>query len=189
MLRPRNLNFTQISNLIDQFDGCEFKKNGIQPVHPVGDGSSGLMLIGEAPGAKEDELGEPFVGASGKLLNETLLPSIGLTRSTIYLTNIVKCRPPNNRDPKPEEKEVWKPILQEEIKTVKPKVIATLGRHSLSFFMDNPQISKIHGKPIKLQFRGFECVLIPIFHPAVALYNPNQKQVLLEDFQVIKKFL
>lgn len=190
MTRPINENFPKLSQIINNFEDCPLKNSGVLPVHPVGNGKSGLMLIGEAPGAKEDEIGEPFVGASGKLLNNLLLPSLDLTRENIYLTNIVKCRPPKNRDPKPEEKEAWGKILREEILTVKPKVIATLGRHSLSFFWPDVKISEVHGKANKLTFeKDFECVLIPLYHPAVALYNPKQKEVLLKDFQIIKKYL
>lgn len=187
--RKTNPFFPQISELIDNLDTDPLKNSGVLPVHPVGDGTSGLMLIGEAPGAREDELGEPFVGASGKLLNLELLPSIGLTRETIYLTNIVKCRPPENRDPTKEEKAAWTPILQSEILTVKPKIIATLGRHSLSFFLEKPEISKLHGIPIQLHFKDFDAVLIPLFHPAAALYDPRKKSVLLEDFMTISQHL
>lgn len=187
--RRHNEFFQSIGAMIDELETDPLKNSGIAPVHPDGDGTSGLMLIGEAPGAKEDETGIPFVGASGKLLNDLLLPSIGLTREHIYLTNIVKCRPPENRDPSPVEKQAWTPILQAEILAVRPKVIATLGRHSLGFFVPKPEISKVHGTLIQLHFKDFDCILMPLFHPAVALYDPNKKQVLLEDFAKLKPLL
>lgn len=193
MQRPFNPHFPNIAQAINELQDCPLKDSGITPVQPVGDGSSGLMLIGEAPGAKEDELGEPFLGRSGDLLNKELLPSIGLTRETVYITNIVKCRPPDNRDPTTHEKNIWKPVLIEEIKIVRPKVIATLGRHSLSFFIPKPVISKLHGTPQELNMPELQelekVTLLPLYHPAYALYNPNNKATLLKDFQVIKTLI
>jgi DNA polymerase len=172
--------------MITDLDTCPIKNKGARVVSPVGDGSSGVMLIGEAPGAKEDQLGEPFVGAAGNLLNQELLPSAGLSRQTIYLTNIVKCRPPANRDPTDAEKLAWSPILLAEIALIKPKVIACLGRHSLGFFLPEVKISRVHGVPQPLQiFTDLQIDLLPLYHPAVALYNGSMKQTLLDDFQVL----
>jgi uracil-DNA glycosylase len=187
--RPINEYFAHISAAISALASDPLKNSGVLPVHPVGNGSSGLMLIGEAPGAKEDLMGEPFLGASGRLLNTVLLPSIGLTRETIYLTNIVKCRPPGNRDPTSVEKAAWTPILQQEILSVQPRVIATLGRHALSFFIQKPDIGTLHGTVIPLQFSEFESVLIPLYHPAAALYDPRKKSTLLADFLTISQHL
>lgn len=175
-----------LRRMIEDLDTCPIKNSGIRVVYPVGDGSSGVMMIGEAPGAKEDQLGEPFVGAAGQLLNKELLPSAGLTRQNIYLTNIVKCRPPANRDPTDEEKLAWSPILLAEIAMIRPKVIACLGRHSLSFFLPSVKISQVHGVPQPLQvFTNLKIDLLPLYHPAVALYNGSMKQTLLDDFQII----
>ena len=179
-----------IKHLIENLDIDPLKNSGIPVVHPVGNGSSGVFIIGEAPGAKEEELGEPFVGASGKFLNNTLLPSIGLNRNNIYLTNIVKCRPPKNRDPFPEEKVAWSPILLAEIIAYKPKVIVCLGRHSMGFFFPDAKISSVHGKQINIKlYKEYEQIVIPLYHPAVALYNPNMREVLVEDFLKVKDYI
>jgi DNA polymerase len=185
-----NLNKQELFQKINDLKTCPLKNAGIKVVYPIGDGSSGVMLIGEAPGAKEDELGEPFVGASGKFLNNTLLPSVDLNRENIYLTNIVKCRPPLNRDPSEKEKLAWSEILLMEILTVKPKIIACLGRHSLSFFMPEAKISEVHGKVFEIEIlKGLKQKVLPLYHPAVALYNPGMRPKLIEDFGVLKGFL
>ncbi len=169
---------------------CPIKNSGVRPVMPVGDGSSGIMLIGEAPGAKEDEIGEPFVGASGRLLNNIMLPSVGLTRETIYLTNIVKCRPPENRDPKQEEKDAWTPILELEVDTIKPNLVVCLGRHSMGYFLPKAKISEVHGQiQTVILGNGKKINLLPLYHPAAALYNPNMLETLKSDFLIIKPFL
>jgi uracil-DNA glycosylase family 4 len=180
----------EITDIINNLDTCPLKNSGVRVVHPVGDGSSRVLLIGEAPGAKEDELGEPFVGRSGTFLNNELLPSVGLNRQNIYLTNIVKCRPPNNRDPLDEEKEAWSGVLISEIAFIKPKVIVCLGRHSMNFFMPEAKISQVHGKLFKLKvFQDLETLILPLYHPAVALYNPGKRPELISDFSVVKKIL
>jgi DNA polymerase len=184
-----NLTKNQINQLIINLDTCPLKNSGVRVVYPIGNGSSAVMLIGEAPGAKENQVGEPFVGASGKFLNNHLLPTLKLTRENIYLTNIVKCRPPENRDPSKEEKEAWGKILLAEIAFIKPKVIACLGRHSMNFFLPEAKIGQVHGKLQKLQiFTDFETFILPLYHPAAALYNPNLRETLITDFQIIKKF-
>ncbi len=164
----------------------------------MGDGNpdADIVFIGEAPGKNEDEQGLPFVGASGKFLSE-MLASIGLERRDIYITNIVKYRPPNNRDPLPEEKKNFLPYLQRQLEVIAPKVVVTLGRHSTNCFLPDLQISKSHGEPkrIKLQFKEnsdvLEVVILPLYHPAAALYNGGMRQTLLDDFAnipiIIKK--
>ena len=156
--------------------------------HPVpGDGNpkAEIMLIGEAPGQREDEMGKPFVGPAGKLLDE-LLASIGLKREDIYITNVVKFRPPENRDPTPEEKEACLPFLKLEIALIKPKVIVPLGRHALGEFLPKLNITTIHGTPQKLSDKMW---LFPLYHPAAALHNPNLRQTLFDDIQALKTFL
>jgi uracil-DNA glycosylase len=177
--------------LMDNLMEDNLKQFAGRVVYPVGDGSSKIMFIGEAPGQKEDQLGEPFVGASGNLLNKILLPSVGLNRSNIYLTNIVKRRPPNNRDPLDLEKEQWSHVLAAEIQFVQPHLIVCLGRHSLSFFIEKPQIGKIHGVIQNLQVleNNNPIAILPLYHPAVALYNPNMKSVLQKDFLIIKEYI
>lgn len=157
-----------------------------------GDGNvdADIVFIGEAPGKNEDLQGKPFVGAAGKFLNE-MLESIGLTRQDIYITNIVKYRPPNNRDPLPEEKQTFLPYLQSQLEVIAPKVVVTLGRHSTNCFLPDLQISKAHGEPkrVKLQLKEsndvLEVVLLPLYHPAAALYNGGMRQTLLDDFAAI----
>lgn len=144
-----------------------------------GDGSpdADTVFIGEAPGKNEDLQGKPFVGAAGKFLNQ-MLAMIGLGRGDVYITNIVKYRPPNNRDPLPEEKSVFLPFLMRQIDIVKPKLIVTLGRHSMDVLLPGLKISQVHGQPKR--YRGQ--VYLPLFHPAAALYNGAMRQVLIDDF-------
>ena len=131
------------------------------------------------------------MGAAGKFLNE-MLGMIGLERQDIYITNIVKYRPPDNRDPQPDEKKIFLPYLQSQLEVIQPKVVVTLGRHSLNCFLPDLQISKVHGQPkrVKLSLKQgsddiLEVVILPLFHPAAALYNPDQRQTLIDDFSLI----
>ena len=153
-----------------------------------GDGNpdASVVFIGEAPGKNEDIQGKPFVGAAGKFLNE-MLAQIDMQREDIYITNIVKYRPPNNRDPLPDEKTDFLPYLQAQLDIIQPAVVVTLGRHSMNCFLPDLQISKVHGQPkrIKVQFMGNEVtplVILPLFHPAAALYNGAMRQTLIDDF-------
>lgn len=161
----------------------------------MGDGSAdaNIVFIGEAPGKNEDERGLPFVGAAGKFLNEMLV-SINLERQDVFITNIVKYRPPNNRDPSPEEKQAFWPYLGRQLEIIEPKVIVTLGRHAMEFFLPDKKISQIHGQPKKLPVklhdgRQSSWVILPLYHPAAALYNGSMRTVLLDDFQVVKSLL
>ena len=185
-----SLSKQEVFDMMEELDTCPLKNSGVRVVKPVGDGSSGVMFVGEAPGAKEDALGEPFVGASGKFFNQVLLPSLELTRQNIYLTNIVKCRPPSNRDPLPIEKQAWSNILLAEISMIKPKIIACLGRHSLGFFLPEVKISKVHGQVQEVEiFKNQKSLVMPFYHPAVALYNPSMREVLKSDFLGLKEYL
>jgi len=166
------------------WDGCALAKNS-NPVLGEGNPNADIMFIGEAPGQKEDELGRPFVGAAGKFLDE-LIESIGLKREDVYISNVVKYRPPNNRDPLPEEKQQCMPWLQMEIALIKPKVIVPLGRHSLGHFFAKLSITEAHGKPQKMTD---SVTVFPIYHPAAALHNGNLRQSLFDDFTALKKFL
>lgn len=139
-----------------------------------------VIFIGEAPGRQEDETGRPFVGASGKFLSE-LLEGIGLTRKDVYITSILKYRPPNNRDPKPEEKTDFWPYLLAQLEVIAPQLIVTLGRHSTNCFLPDMHISKVHGRPLKWEGQ----TLLPLYHPAAALYNGSMRQTLIDDFAVI----
>lgn len=149
----------------------------------MGDGNinAEIVFIGEAPGKNEDEQGLPFVGAAGKFLNE-MLAEAGLQRSDVYITNIVKYRPPNNRDPFPEEKKAFWPHLLKQLQIIQPKVVITLGRHSMEYFLPDMKISHIHGQPKRIQFGEDKLVIIPLYHPAAALYNGSMRRTLIDDF-------
>jgi uracil-DNA glycosylase family 4 len=152
----------------------------------MGEGSANaeVVFIGEAPGKNEDEQGLPFVGAAGKFLNE-MLAGIGLQRKDVYITNIVKYRPPNNRDPLPDEKAAFLPFLRAQLEVIQPKVIVTLGRHSMDSLLPGLQISKCHGQPKRYNGQ----VYIPLFHPAAALYNGAMRQTLIDDFSKIPRVI
>jgi DNA polymerase len=152
-------------------------KTATQLVFGDGNPEADIVFVGEAPGKKEDEMGVPFVGAAGKFLDE-MLQSIHLARSQVYITNIVKYRPPNNRDPLPEEKEVFLPFLSRQIEVIKPLLVITLGRHSMDSLLPKMKISEAHGKP--LLYKGQ--VYLPLFHPAAALYNGSLRATLINDF-------
>ena len=168
---------------------CELKKTATQAVPGVGSAEAQIVFIGEAPGKKEDEQGEPFVGAAGKFLNEMLF-SINLKREDIYITNIVKYRPPNNRDPLPEEKSACREWLLDELKIIKPKLIVFLGRHAMNNFFPTEQISRAHGKLLIKSFAGMPTkYFYALYHPAAALYDGSMREVLMQDFKKIPKVL
>lgn len=158
----------------------------------MGDGTvdADIVFIGEAPGKNEDLQGLPFVGTAGKFLNE-MLTGVGLERKDVYITNIVKYRPPNNRDPLPEEKQAFWPYLVKQLQIIQPKIIITLGRHSMEYFLPGMKISEVHGEPKRVAFGDQKIVIMPLFHPAAALYNGGLRQTLIDDFarvpQVISK--
>jgi len=156
----------------------------------MGDGNldADIVFIGEAPGKNEDEQGKPFVGAAGKFLNE-MLSAAGMERGDVYITNIVKYRPPENRDPKPDEKKAFWPYLVKQLQIIDPKVIITLGRHSMEYFLPDMKISQVHGEPKRVQFGDKKVVIIPLYHPAAALYNPAQRQTLIDDFVRVPRII
>ena len=172
----------------------ELAASATQLVFGDGNPDADIVFIGEAPGKNEDEQGLPFVGAAGKFLNE-MLDSIGLDRNDVYITNIVKYRPPNNRDPLPEEKKEFLPYLQTQLEIIQPKIVVTLGRHSTNCFLPDLQISKVHGQPkrISLQLKEsgepLKIVILPLYHPAAALYNGAMRETLLDDFSAIPTIL
>ena len=173
-------------------------ENGYEPVVGEGDVDADIMFIGEAPGKREAETGRPFVGASGRVLDE-LLEGIGLDREDVYITNVVKDRPPDNRDPRAGEIELYTPFLLRQIEIIEPRVIATLGRFAMEFMLeqfDVPQrggrISDLHGEPLEVDvpFGSMgKVALLPLFHPAVALYNQNQRGTLEADFRVLQRHI
>jgi DNA polymerase len=166
-------------------NSCALKKIATQPVYEIQVPKSGIVLIGEAPGRNEDKQGKPFVGAAGKLLDETL-KKVDLTRDDVYVTNVVKYRPPSNRDPSVEEKEACRVWVNAELIFLKPKVIVTLGRHALERFLPDLKISLVHGQPY---LHSSKIPIFPMYHPAAALYNPNLKETLAKDFVQLKKLL
>jgi len=166
--------------ILDEKVCPELAKTAIQLVFGDGNPGAEIVFIGEAPGKNEDEQGKPFVGAAGKFLNE-MLEMIGLKRADVYITNIVKYRPPNNRDPYPEEKEAFLPFLRKQLEVIQPLVVITLGRHSLNCFLPELSISQVHGQPKR---KGGQ-VYLPLFHPAAALYNGAMRQTLIDDFAKI----
>ncbi|MDX1535710.1 MAG: uracil-DNA glycosylase [Candidatus Spechtbacterales bacterium] len=171
------------------------EENGYLPVIGEGNHFAKVVFVGEAPGKNEAESGRPFVGSAGRVLNE-LLDSAGLERKKVYITNIVKDRPPSNRDPRPEELEVYAPFLDKQINIIKPKVIAGLGRFSSTYLMQRfgladkvDTISKMHGKMFEVEANYGPIILVPLFHPAAALYSPDKKEPMKKDFKLIADIL
>jgi uracil-DNA glycosylase family 4 len=158
----------------------ELAKQATQLVFGTGNPDADIVFIGEAPGKNEDLKGEPFIGAAGKFLNE-MLEMIGMNRDDIYITNIVKYRPPNNRDPEPEEKASFLPFLQRQLELIEPKIVVTLGRHSMDSLLPGLKISEVHGQPKRYKGQLY----LPLFHPAAALYNGGLRQTLIDDFAKI----
>lgn len=156
----------------------------------MGDGNldADIVFIGEAPGKNEDEQGLPFVGVAGKFLDE-MLASANMIRNDVYITNIVKYRPPNNRDPLPDEKQAFWPYLVRQLDVINPKVIVTLGRHSMEYFLPDKKISQIHGQPKRIAFGERKVVIVPLYHPAAALYNGGMRSTLISDFQKLPKII
>lgn len=169
--------------------------NNYSMVMGEGNPCANLMFIGEAPGKKEAESGRPFVGAAGKILDE-LLQSINLNRAEVYITNIVKDRPPNNRDPTPTEIELYKPFLIRQIEVIQPKVVATLGRFAMEFMLDHfnlaqngQKISALHGKVLPASTSYGQISVVPLYHPAVVLYRRSRREAVENDFKVLKEIL
>jgi uracil-DNA glycosylase family 4 len=168
---------------------CELYKTRTNPVVGAGSLSARIVFVGEAPGYYEDLKGEPFVGKAGKVLDE-LLASIGLQRSDVYIANVLKCRPPKNRNPLTEEIQACTPYLDAQLALIQPEIIATLGNFSLVYVFDKfglpkDKISKIHGKVFTVSTIAGVQKIVPLYHPAVATYNPNMKGTLLDDFKVL----
>jgi len=167
---------------------CPLRKGATQVVPGEGNPHSEIMFIGEGPGATEDKLGRPFVGAAGKFLDE-LLKSIDLKREDVFIANMVKCRPPQNREPLPSEKETCKPWLDEQIRLINPQVFVPLGRHALGKFLPEISISSAHGRLFKATSEEYKGrTVFAMYHPAVALYNGGMRKTLLTDMQNLKKF-
>lgn len=169
---------------------CRLWRHAKNPVPGEGNPDAALMLIGEAPGYQEDVKGRPFVGRAGKLL-DTLLSGIGLVREEVYISNIVKHRPPENRDPREDEIEACSPYLERQIRIIKPEIIVTLGRHSTRYLLskvnvESEGITGVRGRVYEERLFDFPVRIMPTYHPAAALYNPKYRSILKEDFRKIK---
>ncbi|MCA9332828.1 uracil-DNA glycosylase [Candidatus Saccharibacteria bacterium] len=185
MPRSKQVRLDDIKKQILDKKVCpELAKSATQLVFGTGSSDADIVFVGEAPGKNEDIQGEPFVGAAGKFLDQ-MLEMIRLNREEVYITNIVKYRPPNNRDPLPEEKDAFLPYLQAQLEVIQPKLVATLGRHSMNCLLPDLQISKVHGQPKR--YKGQ--VILPLFHPAAALYNGAMRQTLIDDFALIPSII
>jgi DNA polymerase len=186
ILETHGVTLQELAHSLHNCQRCKLAKLGrTQVVFGVGNPNAQVMFVGEGPGFHEDKQGEPFVGAAGKLLNE-LLQSAGLSRGEIYIANVVKCRPPNNRDPEPDEVETCKPFLFQQIDIIKPKLLCTLGRWSTETILERKvSITKIRGQVI----RHKNLVVFPLLHPAAALHQGNLLPSLREDFGKLKAYL
>ena len=163
---------------------CPLHSGRTNAVPGEGPANAPIMFIGEGPGFHEDRQGRPFVGSAGKLLEE-LLASIGMTREQVYIANVVKCRPPGNRDPLPEELSACRPYLERQIELIRPPVIVTLGRYSMYRYFPGQSISRIHGQP--KQFGSV--MVVPMLHPAAALHQPQWKSTLEADFEKLTQIV
>jgi DNA polymerase len=171
------------------------KENDYRPVFGEGDVDAKIMFIGEAPGAQEAQTGRPFVGAAGVVLDD-LLASIGLDRQAVYITNVVKDRPPDNRDPHRAEIALYAPFLRQQIEIIQPQVIATLGRFAMSFILktlDLPhrgeKIGDLHGDVLQAKTSYGRVAVVPLYHPAAVFYNRGLQETMEEDFETLKQFL
>jgi len=164
------------------------RSGATQLVFGEGNANANLYFLGEAPGYFEDKQGRPFVGLAGQLLDK-LIESIGFSRKDVYISNVVRFRPPANRDPEPEELAAFAPYVDEEIKIIEPKVIVTLGRFSMNKFLPDSRISAVHGKKFAVVWSGCKVKVLPMYHPAAALRNGAIMTVLKSDFVKIKEAL
>lgn len=180
------MSLLELSTSLHNCQRCKLSKMGrTQVVFGVGNPQATVMFVGEAPGFHEDQQGEPFVGAAGKLLND-LLQSAGLSRSDIYIANVIKCRPPNNRDPEPDEVETCKPFLMQQIQMIRPKLVCTLGNWATQTLLERKVgITKVRGQAFYLK----DFVLFPLLHPAAALHQGSMLEPLKEDFKKLREFL
>ena len=174
----------EIASMVRVCTRCELSRSRTHAVPGEGNPNARVMLIGEGPGHHEDQQGKPFVGASGKFLTE-LLTNAGLSREEVFITNVVKCRPPGNRDPLPDEIAACRPYLRRQIELIDPDVIVTLGRFSMSHFFPGERISKIHGQEREINGRLY----VPMYHPAAALHQGALRATIQEDFNRLPKLL
>ena len=174
----------EISSQVAVCEKCVLHNSRKKSVPGEGPANSTIMFIGEGPGFYENEQGRPFVGPSGHFLDE-LLHGAGLKRSEVFIGNVVKCRPPGNRDPLPDELGACRPYLERQIEAINPKVIVTLGRYSMAHFLPNAKISSVHGRPSWVNGR----LVIPMYHPAAALHQPALKDAIVTDFKNLPRLI
>ena len=181
-----------LATFAEQVSGCtrcRLSQGRTQVVFGVGNPHADLMFVGEAPGFHEDKQGVPFVGQAGKLLDK-LLGGIGLERPEVYIANVLKCRPPGNRDPQPDEIESCEPHLFRQIELIQPRVVATLGNFATKLLSGKPTgITRVHGQDQEVTLGGNRVLLYPLYHPAAALYTPAMLNVLQEDFRRIPELM
>lgn len=183
MLEPAE-NLTDVEAQVKVCTQCRLSQSRTQAVPGVGPASAKIMFIGEAPGFHEDQQGQPFVGPAGQFLNE-LLSQIGLERKHVYITNVVKCRPPQNRDPQPDEIESCRIWLDRQIHVIKPQIVVTISRYAMTRWFHEKKISDIHG-----QARRFgDLIVVPMYHPAAALHQPSLRRVVEEDFGRLPEYI
>ncbi|MEW6715937.1 MAG: uracil-DNA glycosylase [Chloroflexota bacterium] len=182
-MEPKEV-LAQIANEVSTCQKCTLRysrKNGVPGEGPV---DAEIIFIGEGPGFYENEQGRPFVGAAGRFLEE-LLAEIGMKREQVFITNVVKCRPPSNRDPNPEELAACAAYLDRQIQAINPKVIVTLGRYSMGRYIPGAKISDIHGQAMKIKGR----LVVPMYHPAAGLHQPSLRPVIERDFSQLPEFI
>jgi uracil-DNA glycosylase len=178
-----------LSDAVSGCTKCRLAQGRTQVVFGSGHPDADLMFVGEAPGFHEDKQGVPFVGQAGKLL-EKLLAGIGMQRSDVYITNVLLCRPPGNRDPQPDEISACETHLWQQIALIKPKVVATLGNFATKLLSGRPLgITRVHGLEQEVELGGNHVVLYPLYHPAAALYTPRMLEVLEADFRRLPELL
>ncbi|KKR20444.1 MAG: Phage SPO1 DNA polymerase-related protein [Candidatus Moranbacteria bacterium GW2011_GWA2_39_41] len=185
----KQVQLEKLNKKMSACSACALRSSCTQVVFGSGNHEAEILFIGEAPGKKEDETGVPFVGSSGRILDK-MLAEINIKREDIYLTNICKCRPPENRDPLPEEIVICWPWLKKQIAIIHPKIIVTLGKYALNHFLPAAKISQVHGQVIKIDIKKIGKInLFPLHHPAAARQNRKTRALFNEDFQKIPKVL
>jgi DNA polymerase len=189
--QEKEIELDKIAREVKAFKGLDIAKNATHPVPGEGNPDAQIMFIGEGPGFYEDQQGRPFVGQSGKLLEKTLKEILNLDRLEVFITNIVKFRPPDNRDPLPEEIEACRDWLDRQITIIQPKIIATLGRFSMAKFIPDVTISRVHGQSrfYMLPATSYKMIIFPMYHPAAALRAGSMMQEFVADFNKLKDLL
>lgn len=188
-MEEKTAELEKIAREIREFKELEIAREATNAVPGEGSPDSEIMFIGEGPGYNEDLQGRPFVGQAGKLLEKTLIDELGLRRDQVYITNIIKYRPPENRDPSPDEIEACRDWLDRQIAVIGPRIIVTLGRFCLAKFIPEVSISRVHGQPRFVDFGGRRYIVVPMYHPAAALRSPTVLAQFLQDFAKLKRLL